>query len=170
MQDRKRLIIKADGNCLFRAFSFLFFGSQDAHSRLRSLLVKFIALNNSCFSPLVFTGCINEHITSMKCLGKWGTQVELQAAASLAQVPVYVLTKGATEEAQYNWIMYKPHLNTQLTFPDESLHFLFDDVLGHLELCHTNGDHYDCIINVMDQCSTKPPVLQECHKYVSEVL
>ena len=63
--------------------------------------------------------------------------------------------------------MYKPHLTTQLTFPDESLHFLFDDVLGNLELCHTNGDHYDCIVNVMDQCSTKPPVL---HKYVSEVL
>ena len=99
--------------------------------------------------------------TSMKCLGKWGTQVELQAAASLVQVPVYVLTKGATEEAQYNWIMYKPHLTTQLTFPDESLHFLFDDVLGHLELCHTNGDHYDCIV------TSVPPNPQFCRNAIN---
>ena len=155
---------------MFRALSFLFFGSENAHSRLRSLLVTFIALNSSCFKPLVFTGCINEHIASMKYLGKWGTQVELQAAASLAQIPIYVLTKGATEEAKYDWIMYKPHLTTHLKFPDEDLRFLFDDILSHLELCHTNGNHYDCVINAMDQCSTKPPVLQECHKYVSKVL
>ena len=32
----------------------------------------------------------------MKCLGKWGTQVKLQAAASLAQILVYVLTKEIT--------------------------------------------------------------------------
>ena len=89
--------MKADGNCMFRSLSFLFFGSENAHSKLRSLLVKFILLNNSCFSPLVFTGSLNEHIATMKCSGKWGTQVELQAAASLAQIPIYVLTKGTTE-------------------------------------------------------------------------
>ena len=49
-------------NCMYRA---LFFGSENAHSRLRSLLVQFIALNSSCFSPLVFTGSFNEHIASM---------------------------------------------------------------------------------------------------------
>ena len=169
-QDRKRCVMKADGNCMFRALSFLFFGSENAHSRLRSLLVQFIALNSSCFSPLVFTGSFNEHIASMKYSGKWGTQVELQAAASLAQVPIYVLTKGGTEFAEYKWIMYKPHSLANLKFPDEELHFLFDNILSHLELCHTNGNHYNCIVNVMNQCSIKPPALQECHKYVSEVL
>lgn len=155
---------------MFRSLSFLFFGSENAHSKLRSLLVNFIALNSSCFSSLIFTGSFSKHIASMKYLGKWGTQVELQAASSLAQIPIYVLTKETNEEAEYKWIMYKPHLTANLKFPDEELHFLFDDTLGHLELCHSNGNHYDCVINVMDQCPTKPPVLQECHKYVSEVL
>ena len=77
-------MISADGNCMFRALSFLFYGSENAHLKLRSLLVKFISLNQSCFSPLVFTGSFNEHIIAMKSLGKWGTQVELQAAASMA--------------------------------------------------------------------------------------
>jgi len=75
----------------------------------------------------------------MKCLGKWGTQVELQAAASLAQIPIYVLTKGTSEH--YKWIMYKPHLKTNLKFPNEDLNFLFDNILNHLEICHTNGNH-----------------------------
>ena len=162
--------MKADGNCMFRALSFYFFGSENPHSKLRLLLVKFIALNSGCFSALVFTGSLNEHIASMKYSGKWGTQVELQAAASLAQIPIYVLTKGSTEVAEYKLIMYKPHLIANLKFPDQDLHFLFDNILNHLEICHTNGNHYDCVINVMDQCSTKPPALQECHEYVSEVL
>ena len=47
-QGRKRFIMKADGNCMFCSLSFLFFGSENAHSKLRSLLVKVILLNNSC--------------------------------------------------------------------------------------------------------------------------
>ena len=66
--------------------------------------------------------------------------------------------------------MYKPQSTTSLKFPDEELHFLFDDILGHLELCHTNGNHYDCVVTAEEQCSTTPPVLEECHEYVSEVL
>ena len=62
----------------------------------------------------------------MKYSGKWGTQVELQAAACLAQVLIYVLTKGGTEFAEYKWIMYKPYSLANLKFPDEELHFLFE--------------------------------------------
>jgi len=95
----------------------------------------------------------------MECLGTWGTQVE---SASLAQIPIYVLTKGVSEG---KWIMYK---NQSLSFHMRI--FLFNGILNHLEVCHTNGNHYDCVISVNDQCSTVPPVLQECHKHVSEVL
>ena len=103
----------------------------------------------------------------MKCLEKWSTQVELQAAAPLAQIPIYVLTKGSAER---KWIMYKPQSITSLKFPDEELNFCLIIFLGHPELCHINGNHYDCVVTAEDQCSTTPPVLQECHKYVSKVL
>ena len=168
-QDRKRFIIKADGNCMFRSLSFYFFGSENKHSTLRSLLVKFIETNSTYFTALVFTGSFSQHVASMKCPGIWGTQVELQAAASLAQTPIYVLTKQGTEGADYKWIMYQPQSIANLKFPDE-LSFLFKNTLNHLEICHTNGNHYDCVINTMDQCSTIPPFLLEYHEHVNDVL
>ena len=51
--------------------------------------IKFISLNDSCFSLLAFTGSINERIVSMKRLEKWCTQ----AAASKAKYLIYALTK-----------------------------------------------------------------------------
>jgi len=160
---------------MFRSLSFLFYGHQTAHSKLRSLLVNFISLNKSCFNPLIFTGSFDDHIAAMKCLGKWGTQVELQAAASIVQVPIYVLTKKSMD-SEYHWILYKPYSKTSLRFPDElSLSkndhdFLFKGTLRHLELCHTNRNHYDCVVTLSDQCSVECPVLSGCHQYVGEVL
>ena len=81
----------------------------------------------------------------------------IQSAASLAQIPIYVLTKGT---AEYKWIMYKPQSTTSLKFPDEELRFLFDNILGHLELCYTNGNHYDCVVTAEEQCSTTPPIFR----------
>jgi len=57
---------------------------------LRSLLVKLIEANSTYYTALVFTGSSSQHFASKKCPGKWGTQVELQAAASLAQTPIYI--------------------------------------------------------------------------------
>ena len=80
---RKRLSIVGDGNCLFRCFAFLAYGSENAHAKMRSLLVTFVSLNASSFSALVFEGNIKAHVSKMKRSGEWGTQVELQAAATL---------------------------------------------------------------------------------------
>jgi len=81
---------------------FLFYGSENTYSKLKPLLlIKFISLNNSSFSHLIFIGSIHEHIASRQSLGKWETQVESQALASIAQIPIYVLTKGTTEVAEY---------------------------------------------------------------------
>jgi len=123
-QDRKRFSIKVDGNWMFRSLSFYFFGSENKHSMLRSLQVKFIETNSTCFTAQVFTGSFSQHFTSMKCPGKWGTQVELQAAASLAQTPIYVLTKQC---ADYKWIMYQPQSIAKLKFPDEKLSFFVQE-------------------------------------------
>jgi len=80
----------------------------------------------------------------MKHPGKWGTQVELQAAASLAQTPIYVLTKRRNEGTDYRWIIYQPHSVASLKFPVEELNFLFLSTLKHFKISHTNGNHYDC--------------------------
>ena len=100
----------------------------------------------------------------MESPGKWGIQVELQATASIAQVPIYVLIKESSD-SEYHWILYKPHSTTSLKFPDElpmkNLYFLFDGILGHLELCHTNRNHYDCVLTMSGQCSLESPCISE---------
>ena len=87
-QGRKRYSIIGDGNCMFQTFAFLAYGSESAHLKIRLLLVKFISLNISLFSPLLFGGTINEHVAQMQHSGKWGTQIELQAVTSLFQKPL----------------------------------------------------------------------------------
>ena len=37
--------------------------------------------NGADFMPLIFEGTLTDHLTVMKNPGRWGTQVELQAAA-----------------------------------------------------------------------------------------
>ena len=55
----------------------------------------------------------------MQRFGEWGTQVELQAAATLFQKPLYVLTQSTNDKGDYNWIIYKPQLSSNLSFPKE---------------------------------------------------
>lgn len=172
-QGRKRFSIMGDGNCMFRAFAFLACGSESTHLKIRLLLVKFISLNTPLFSPLLFGGTIDKHVKQMQHIGKWGTQVELQAATSFFQKPLYVLTKGTNDKAEYKWIMYKPHPLKVLTFPDEmEINFLnvFNTTLKHLEICHVNGSHYDCVVDQNDKVPLQSPALSEKHLYVDEVL
>ena len=51
---------------------------------------------------------LEDHIQRMCGLKEWGTQVEMQAAASLFQRELYVFTQLPLS-TQYNWIRYEPH-------------------------------------------------------------
>ena len=87
-----------DGNCLFRSLARILYGSEDFHTQVRLLLVQFEDSNASKLQPLVFPAnnstkqkdikaAFDNH---MKLLRVWGTQIELQTAASLFQMPLYV--------------------------------------------------------------------------------
>lgn len=98
----------------------------------------------------------------MQHVGEWGTQVELQAAAILFQKPLYVLTQCTNDKEEYNWILYKPDYSVNLVFPAETeakCLSTFVTILQHLEICHTNGCHYDCVMDYNDQIPLKPPCL-----------
>ena len=170
---RKRLSIVGDGNCLFRCFAFLAHGSENAHAKMRSLLVTFVSLNASSFSALVFEGNIKTHVSKMKRFGEWGTQVELQAAATLFQKPLYVLTQSTNDKGDYDWIIYKPQFSNDISFPKETeINFLstFNAILQHLEICHTNGCHYDCVVDDNSQIPLQPPDLPKRDICVKEIL
>ena len=79
-----------DGNCLFRAFCK---AVQSGHIILQKLLVTFVESNKRIFKGLC-NGTLESHCARMRKASTFGTQAELQAAASLFQVYIYVLVKS----------------------------------------------------------------------------
>ena len=81
-----------DGNCLFRSLSINLYNHQEEHLAIRKLLVKFEELNKDQFANYLTASDasnIDDHICSMVKPFVWGTQVELLAASSFFQVPLY---------------------------------------------------------------------------------
>ena len=94
-------VMLPDGNCLFRAFSKALFAVQSGHITLRKLLVTFVESNKGIFKGLC-NGTLESHCARMRKASTFGTQAELQAAASLFQVYIYVFYKRS-EERGWEW-------------------------------------------------------------------
>ena len=105
-------VMLPDGNCLFRAFSKALFAVQSGHITLRKLLVTFVESNKGIFKGLC-NGTLESHCARMRKASTFGTQAELQAAASLFQVYIYVFYKRS-EERGWEWMWYKPYNKDQL--------------------------------------------------------
>ena len=78
-----------DGNCLLRAFSKALFAVQSVCITLRKLLVTFVESNKGIFKGLC-NGMLESPCASMRKVLTFGTRAELQAAASLFQVYIYL--------------------------------------------------------------------------------
>ena len=100
-------VMLPDGNCLFRAFSKALFAVQSGHITLRKLLVTFIESNGRVFKGLC-NGTVQSYCARMRKVSTFGTQAELQAAAPLFQVFVYMFYQRS-EERGWEWMRYKPY-------------------------------------------------------------
>ena len=75
-----------DGNCLFRALTFILYGSETVHEKMRQLLVQFMQLNRG---PYIESDIdIDTYLVRMRHNRVWGT-AELLDAASLLQIPLF---------------------------------------------------------------------------------
>ena len=157
-QRRKRKMTRGDGNCLFKAISHFVHGREDAHAEVRKCLVSFLQANRMAFlKQFLINESWQEHITSMRWEGVWATQVELYVSASYYQVPVYLCSPHPTTK-EYRWLVFRPVNSAQLIFGESSMsHF---NAASHMELCHTAGDHFDCIVDQQSLVpTTNPPQL-----------
>ena len=112
--------VLGDGNCLFRALSRLMFDSEDWHAFVRQQLVEFESLNSSLMQSYC-DGNVSNHISRVKYLTAWGTHVELVAAASLLQMPIYVCTQKCGN-GEYFWELFKPTESSHLRFSKSLMH------------------------------------------------
>ena len=80
---------------------------------VRDMLIRFQNLNQTSFQPFltsVNSATIQEHISSMLLPNKWGTHIEILAAATIYQVPVYccVHSPVPSDYVAPQWVCVKP--------------------------------------------------------------
>ena len=131
-----------DGNCLFRSLAHIVYSTELGHLQMRKLLVVFVKSNRQMFEPLIIPRTFDEHIDRMACARVWGSHIELQAAVSLFEMPVFLCTCTTSQSGHegYKWNFYKPFPPGKLVHPPHQ-------ELSHIELCHTGGCHFDCVLS-----------------------
>ena len=159
-----------DGNCLFRSLSKGLLGTEKYHYRIRTTLFGFIYGNAKIFLPHIEQkyNCsveIRKYCLSMDISGIWGTEIELLAAATLLQAPMYTYTQmGSTKS--YRWTRFHPLAPPTNIVCDyaaciEKLVYMPKPSDWHIELLHFGGCHYDLIVSVHHENRLTFPPLSE---------
>ena len=118
---RKLRTIEGDGNCMFRALSYIITGSEDQHHKIRSLIVShMLSISNLLIghgpdgranyaNSMQRHSSIEEYIrvTKMDRDTTWGTAIELACASHLFNTPLYVYD---VSHANHTWVAYFPSL------------------------------------------------------------
>ena len=101
--------MRGDGNCLFRAFSYIVFGVQSFHVLVRDYILDYMRTNASKFTSIEPRGVRNYiRESSMDNVGTWGSEVEIFAFATMLNTDIYVYCKQGTEgkTAKWGWSRY----------------------------------------------------------------
>ena len=98
--------MKPDGNCFYRALSYQLFGTQEEYDIVHSVVHRTEMYNKPIFANYLIPGhdetTIDEHLKNMSVLGTWATQVEVVAAASAFEVPIYFYSKKPGSDFVWN--------------------------------------------------------------------
>ena len=87
--------------------------------------------------------------------------MELQAAASLLKLQIYVFTQKSGS-GDYYWEIFKP-MKEHLKLPESSIEK--PRGVDHYEICHTLGCHYDIITLGDGLRPIEPPYIEKRHSY-----
>ena len=142
-QPSKLLHILGDGNCLFRAFSYVITGRQTYHMKVREQIINHMRDIETLLLPHMNTS-LKGYLAKTKMAGNgvWGTDVEILTAASLLSADIFVYTKFG---GAYKWQRFsRTMLDGKRPEGDCSIY-----------LNHTNGNHYDVVLDVSTNKSTQ---------------
>ena len=150
--------------CLELSLRLYLHAVQSGHLMLRKLLVTFIESNKGMFKGLC-DGTLQSHCARMRKPSTFGTQAELQAAASLFQLCVYVYHK-CSEERGWEWMKYKPYSREKLNYSAINIPEVPESF--HIEIFYNDaGAHFDLIVPMNPHNILTPPPLPEAHTTLS---
>jgi len=135
-QPSKLLHTLGDGNCLFRALSYVITGRQVYHAQVRNKIINHMRSIENILVPHINTSLkCYLHKTGVAQSGVWGTDIEILSASSLLSTDIFVYTKfGKT----YKWQKFsRTMLGCQKPENNCSIY-----------LNHTNSIHFDVVIDV----------------------
>ena len=141
---------------------------------MRKLLVEFVKSNRQMFEPLVIRETFDKHIERMTCARLWGSHIELQAAASLFEMQVFIRTTGTASltiwaRVQMDLLQSIPTRKTKVPSSSGKAYKTFD-LLSHIELRHIGGCHFDCVLSKDLKFSLIQPKLHVMHLYHHTIL
>ena len=102
--------ILPDGNCLFRALSKEILGHEKFHHLIRLTLIQYTRENDNLFQKFVFSGTLEAHCKKMECIGYWGSQIEINAAATLLRAKIYLFCnsqRGFATNPDYSTVLWR---------------------------------------------------------------
>ena len=117
----KTVRIKGDGNCLFRALSFVVCGSQEEHSIFRQMITSYMEANEDVMATYVPDVSSYLATSDMRNSGVWGTDVEINAASELLGTTIYVLSPYGRN---LRWLLFKPTTPSASRHKDEAIYLV----------------------------------------------
>lgn len=103
----------------FWTLSYALLNTEDHHYLVRSHIVRLINLNPRVFSQYLLPvnqPTIEQQVKHMNRPSVWGTHLEVKAAATLFQVPVYFCTQSSPSGA-FSWSVFHPIPPNSISFP-----------------------------------------------------
>ena len=125
--------IQGDGNCLFRAFSYIITGSESQHMSVRqAILDHMISIAHFMDRHIVGYSSIQDYIADKKMDQEftWGTDIEMLALAHLLQTPVI------SYSVQHDvWARYAPcHVDRTLVDDLQQMSIYIIHVYNHFNV------------------------------------
>ena len=147
--------VVGDGNCLFRALAFILYGTEDDRDKVKLCILEFEGQNGDLYREFVPEGntSLEDHIQALRKPNAWGTHFELKAAATVYQMDVRVFMQ-ISSTTDYHELDFHPYkLQHPLVKPPLAKE------IDTLELCHTNNNHFDCIVDKKEDVPSECPTL-----------
>ncbi|XP_071486145.1 uncharacterized protein [Diadema antillarum] len=135
--------ITGDGNCFYRAISYVTCGKEDSHRDVRKAIVKHILQNKQDYVSLLRSGYTDvvKYIAKERIFnnGTWATELEIMALSNLLDTDVYIYEENCSK-----WNL----------FGASKLQFGIVTSQRGIYLQHTNGNHYDVVESVCPRIQT----------------
>jgi hypothetical protein len=145
-----RIRVAGSGDCFYRCLSTVIHGNEDHHLSLRNQVCGTMCENPDAFFQYYDNNNQIEfldHVIQQQGQGVWATQVEIFAAATLLQVPIYVYMRN---ERQKMWLCHNP----VFPLPSNNRCNYF------IAIINDSNVHYDVLLPTNSRCTCMmaPPV------------